>query len=212
MYVTLATPENRHHFGEQMDDVFRLRHSVFNEWLKWDLPHKNGLESDKYDDEALHMLAMDADGALIGTWRLMPTTKPYMTAEVFPALLADTGIVSRPGTWDLSRFAVDRSRIGKNKGLQNRLLASLASAVYEFGIMNGIDEFLSVQNAYITPIANQMLGQPTWESEGLDMGATDAACYSYSPSMERLFSLRTQYRLQSPVLSQFQITEFKKAA
>ena len=39
-----------------------------------------------------------------------------------------------------------------------------------------------------------------------------ATCYSYAPTMGRLYSLRSQYCLQTRVLSQFNFTNFKKAA
>ncbi|MBL4789208.1 MAG: GNAT family N-acetyltransferase [Kordiimonadaceae bacterium] len=212
MYVTLLTPENRPNFEHVMDEVFQIRHQNFNEWLGWGLPHVNGREFDKYDEQALHLVAMEDNGDVLGTWRMMPTTRPYMTAEVFPELLEEIGLVSDSGIWDLSRFALAKDKIGKNKAMQGRLIACLSSAVLEFGMMNGISEFLSVQNTYITPIANRMLGDPVWAGETMQMGVTDAACYSYAPSLERLYSLRTQFKLSSPVLSQFQITDLRKAA
>lgn len=211
MFVTLITADNRHLHSDQMDQIFRLRHQTFNEWLKWGLPSENGREFDKYDESAMHLAALEDDGSLLATWRMMPTTKPYMTAEMFPQLLVD-GIPSDPTIWDLSRFAVARDRIAGNKGLQGRLLASMAAAVYEFGMINGIAEYFSVQNSYITPIANEMLGEPVWESPKVDAGATDAALYIYEPSMTRLFGLRTQYKLPAPVLRQFQITQQQVAA
>ena len=208
MRITLITPENRQLFHKQLEAIFKLRHEVFNEWLGWDLPHVNGQEFDKYDEWALHLSATDDAGTLLATWRLMPTTLPYLTAEAFPELLEKIGIISDPSVWDLSRFAVNRPALGANKALQERLLASMASAIYEFGLINGVAEYFSVQNSYITPLANRMLGDPVWQSDTIDTGATDATCYSYVPSMERLYSLRTQFRLSTPVLSQFQITEY----
>lgn len=211
MFVTLLTPENRALCSEDLEAVFRLRHDVFNEWLGWDLPHEDGLEFDKYDETALHLIAKDSDGQVLATWRLMPTTQPYMTKEVFPELLQEIGPVSAPEIWDLSRFAIAREPIKENKALQLRLLASMASAIYEFGMMNGVTEYLSVQNSHITPVANQMLGDPNWQSQTINAGATDATCYSYTPSLEKLYTLRAQFRLQSPVLSQFQIPTQKAA-
>lgn len=212
MHVTLVTPENRPYFTEALDRSYCLRHEIFNEWMKWDLPHQNGREIDQYDADCLYLLGFEEDHTLVGTWRLMPTTKPYLTADVFPHLLEEHGLISRPDAWELSRFAIDREYFGHNKVRLSRLLASMASAVYEFGIMNGVSEFLSVQNRMITAMANRMLGDPIWQSEITDAGATDAACYSYAPSMERLYALRTQFRLQAPVLSQFQVTALQAAA
>lgn len=212
MYVMLITPENRSRYTSEMDEVYRLRHKTFNEWLGWNLPHENGREIDEYDDKSLHLTALDPAGDVLATWRMMPTTRRYMTAEVFPDLMEDLGVVSDPAIWDLSRFAVNRPKIGDNKALRDRLLAAMASALFEFGIMNGITEYLSVQNTFITPFANRMLGDPVWQSEKLDAGATDAALYTYQPSFMRLTALRSQFGLSTPVLSQFQITALQAAA
>lgn len=211
MLVTLVTPENREdHLGE-MDEIFKLRHEIFNKWLGWGLPDYNGREYDKYDNMSYHMIATDDDHEVVGTWRMMPTTVPYMTAEIFPELLEEIGPVSAPEIWDLSRFAISRTRFSNDKEAQQRLIASLASAIYEFGMMNGVTEYLSVQNSFITPLANQMLGEPIWHSQTIGSGLSDATCYSYTPSLERLYTLRAQYQLRAPVLAQFQISANKAA-
>lgn len=211
MHVTLITPENRENHLAEMDEIFKLRHEVFNELLGWRLPSYNGREYDKYDNMSFHMLARTSEGDVVGTWRLMPTTVPYMTAEVFPELIAEIGPVSAPEIWDLSRFAISRRHFEDDRVSQQRLIASLASAIYEFGMMNGITEYLSVQNSHITPLANQMLGDPIWHSQTIGSGTGDATCYSYTPSLERLYALRTQYQLSAPVLTQFQIPAHKAA-
>ncbi len=212
MYVTLITPENHHHFHRELEAIFKLRHKVFNEDLGWNLPHVEGQEFDKFDAHSLHFFVRGTDNEIIGSWRLMPTTKPYLTAEAFPELLEEIGIVSDPSVWDLSRGCIDREKIGPDKKLRREVIASLISSIYEFGIMNGIAEFLSVQNRITTIIANRALGDPVWQSQTINAGITDATCYSYAPSLERLYALRTQYRLASPILSQFQITELQAAA
>ncbi len=212
MQVTLITPENRQIFHKELEQIFRLRHEVFNGWLGWGLPNVDGQEFDKYDNHAVHICATDGQGRVVGTWRMMPTTRPFMTEEVFPELLEGLGTVKDPQVWDLSRFAVDRAWIAGDKKLQERLLAALASSVYEFGLMNGVAEFLSVQSSYITPIANRMLGDPVWSGATIQAGKSDATCYSYTPTMERLYALRAQYELAAPVLLQYQVTGLQAAA
>ena len=45
------------------------------------------------------------DGEVIGTARLLPTTRPYLLAEVFPQLLNGAPAPDAPEVWELSRFA-----------------------------------------------------------------------------------------------------------
>lgn len=212
MQVTLITPENQHHFYQDLEDVFRLRHRIFNEWLEWDLPHANGQEFDKFDGHSLHLCARDGQRNLIGYWRLTPTTKPYLAAEAFSELLAEIGPISDPGVWELSRGCIDKDLIGTNRNLRREVIASLISSMFEFAIVNGISEFLSVQSRYVTRLANRALGDPIWKSHTINAGATDATCYSYAPSLERLYALRTQFNLAAPVLRQFNVTDMPVAA
>src|SRR5688572_9071670 len=87
--------------------MFRLRYRVFHERLGWDVRAHDGLEIDDYDDLASHYLLALDDGAVVGGWRLRPTTRPYMLAEVFPQLLGGQAAPRRDDIWEISRFAVD---------------------------------------------------------------------------------------------------------
>ncbi len=91
-----------------LDEIFRLRHAVFKERLGWEVSSDNGRERDRFDDEhavygALHN---DGDGALEGCFRLLPTTGPYMLADVFPELLHGQPAPRDPLILESSRFAV----------------------------------------------------------------------------------------------------------
>jgi len=84
----------------------RYRHKVFVEMLGWDLRVTDGLEVDQFDrDDTLYVVAQDEDGRVNGTARLLPTTQPYLLAEVFPELLGGLPAPHSPDIWELSRFA-----------------------------------------------------------------------------------------------------------
>lgn len=212
MYTILVTPQNRNQYLTVMDEVYQLRCKVFNNFMGWNLPIRSGREEDEFDKNALHFVVYEDDGVVVGTWRIMPTTATYMSQKVFPDFFEETGIISSPEVWELSRFAVERDIYKDDKEQQSRVMGALTSAVMEFAILHGIAEMLSVQNSYITPIANKFLGTPLWQSKTIDAGKTDATCYSYEPSLLRLYALRTQFKLPSPVISQYQIAAFQKAA
>ena len=212
MHIHLVSPDTRFSYATAMDEVFRLRHRVFNEWLGWDLPSEGGLERDCYDEAAYHFIAFGDDQSVLGTWRIMPTTGVYMTKESFPELFGDREAPQDESVWDLSRFAVDRWKLENNKPGLHRVMGGLGSAVFEFAIIHGIAELLSVQDSVITPIANQWLGDPVWHGPTLDAGTTDATCYGYEPKLERLFALRAQFKLNSPVIEQFQVFSQLRAA
>ncbi|WP_347333173.1 acyl-homoserine-lactone synthase, partial [Ralstonia pseudosolanacearum] len=56
------------------------RHQIFVGQLGWQLPMADGrFERDQYDrDDTVYVVARDADGAICGCARLLPTTRPYL--------------------------------------------------------------------------------------------------------------------------------------
>ena len=87
-------------------DVERYRHKVFVETLGWDLATEQGRERDQFDgDETIYLAARDDDENVVGTGRLLPTTGPYLLADVFPQLMGGAEIPRDPRVWELSRFA-----------------------------------------------------------------------------------------------------------
>ena len=84
----------------------RYRYRVFVEMLGWDLKVHDGQEVDQFDrDDTLYVVALDGDDDVIGTARLLPTTRPYLLGEVFPQLLGKSKPPCSSAVWELSRFA-----------------------------------------------------------------------------------------------------------
>ena len=82
------------------------RYRVFIENLHWDLPTSDGMEVDQFDTPATaYVIARDEDGDLCGCARLLPTTGPYLLADVFPQLLHGQPLPRHEDVWELSRFA-----------------------------------------------------------------------------------------------------------
>ena len=89
-----------------MTRLARYRHRVFVETLGWQLQCRDALEWDQFDrEDTLYVIAQNAVGDVIGTARLLPTTRPYLLSEVFPVLLNGAAPPQSPTVWELSRFA-----------------------------------------------------------------------------------------------------------
>jgi len=87
-------------------ELARYRHRVFVEMMGWELQCKDGLEFDQFDRaDTRYVAARDDDGRINGCARLLPTTAPYLLAEVFPQLLNGLPAPCAPDVWELSRFA-----------------------------------------------------------------------------------------------------------
>lgn len=86
----------------------QYRHQIFVKTLQWNLPTTCELELDEFDTEyAVYTIAVGSDGSVAGCARLLPTTRPYLLASVFPELV-DGPPPNSPSVWELSRFAASR--------------------------------------------------------------------------------------------------------
>lgn len=62
-------------------DVYRLRHQVFCEKLGYEMDHRDGLESDEFDDDSLHILLRERISQMpVGCFRLV---MPQRTGRVW---------------------------------------------------------------------------------------------------------------------------------
>lgn len=96
------------------------RHRIFIERLGWTLPVENGVERDQFDhDDTLYVMTRDAEGAICGCARLLPTSAPYLLSEVFPHLMAGAPVPRSSEVWELSRFAA--AAVGQNATVDARI-------------------------------------------------------------------------------------------
>ncbi|MFE8071756.1 acyl-homoserine-lactone synthase [Marinobacteraceae bacterium S3BR75-40.1] len=92
--------------SEMNQQLGQYRHKVFIEHLGWQLDTPEGIERDQFDTHrAVYVVSKDGEGQINGCARLLPTTEPYLLADVFPELLNGLEPPSREDVWELSRFA-----------------------------------------------------------------------------------------------------------
>lgn len=132
------------------------RYKVFVELLGWDLPDATeDREWDRFDrPDTVYVIALSPVGGIAGCARLLPTTRDYLLADVFPQLLDGCPVPHSATTWELSRFAaVD---VGASPGAPHtlgspRALALLRVAMQE-AISRGARTLVSV-----SPVAIQRI-------------------------------------------------------
>ena len=90
---------------ELMAQAWRLRHRIFRENLGWEVPSIDLLEFDRFDRAAIHCAAVSGD-RLLGYWRALCTTEPYLLEQNFPALLDGKPAPKSHLVWEISRFAM----------------------------------------------------------------------------------------------------------
>lgn len=160
--------------AQDLREMYRLRHRVFKERLGWDVQSHNGMERDRFDElDPAYLLAFDREERLIGTWRMLPTTGPYMLRDVFPVLLGGTKAPRHPNICEGSRCAVDCDYLGKSSlAALSHVTAEIFCAVVEYCIANGYSEIVTVYDARIGRLLPRLGCAPKWQSEQVLIGKT----------------------------------------
>lgn len=146
MNIVTGTPADLS--SEIMAGVARYRHRVFVEKLGWQLRCENALEYDQFDrDDTVYVVAHNEEHEVVGTARLLPTTRPYLLGEIFPHLLRGLPVPRSPDVWELSRFAaVDFSTMGGSALAQfsSPIAVGLLQASLECAAGHGAKRFITV--------------------------------------------------------------------
>jgi acyl homoserine lactone synthase len=134
-----------------LNAMFQFRHKVFYERLRWEVPIKNGIERDYYDElNPVYLVAKNTGGVVEGCWRLLPTTGPYMLKNTFPQLLFGDQAPEDPTIWEMSRLAVLPSNSSERVQVTlNAITFDLIRTVYEFSIQNGIRRYVLVTSVAV---------------------------------------------------------------
>lgn len=122
------------------------RKRVFHDTMRWDVALINGrYEVDEFDTKhALYFMRADDDGALLGSFRLLPSVRPHMVSDVFAHLCDDGEFPRGANVWEITRACVTPSiRAIDRLKVRNQLI----SACVDFALTNGIDTYTCVVSA-----------------------------------------------------------------
>lgn len=203
---------------EPVLEMFRLRHRVFKERLGWEVKSRNGLEIDDYDTaEALYLLAYDDSEQVAGTWRLLPTTGPYMLKDTFPQLLNGRSAPEAGLIWETSRFAVDKPierTEGPNAAIcqPSHVTQELFLGLVEYCIRAGISQVYTVYDIRIARILPKLGCKPFWQSAPQRIGVTVALAGAFETTPQVLASIRRACGISQSVLRERAPSVMLKAA
>lgn len=212
--IEVVTPDIAFLYRDKLDAMFALRHRVFRERMGWDVNSRGGRERDVYDlHNPVYLLATDEHGEVYGTWRLLPTTGPYMLRDIFGEVFADAPKPADPFVWEISRFAVEPGPGGEDRrGTLNRLTSELFAGCVEWALLFGIREIVVVYDARVARLLNYLGVHPTWTSERRRIGDTIAVAGRFTVSDEVLDNIRAATGLTGSVLADRRSQEVLHAA
>lgn len=201
--ILTITKKNARFYPDLVRDMHRLRCRVFHDRLGWEVKVENGEERDEYDllDDAVYLVALDDRQELVGCWRMMPTTGPYMLKDTFPELLDGQPAPVHPRVWECSRFSVD-APTGCSDGLAaiNRITGELFRGMVEFCLANGIQEIVTVYDLRVARILPRVGCRPRKTTAIRRIGITKALAGWFPINPEVLADISAATGFTQPVL------------
>ncbi|MCZ6770665.1 MAG: GNAT family N-acetyltransferase [Proteobacteria bacterium] len=139
-----AQPEEIH----LLDRMYKLRHTVFAERLRWTSLNDSRREIDLYDViNPVYLICRDPAGEVVGCWRLLPTTGPYMLRDIFAHLLWGAPPPEQPDIWEISRFAIDPQwRDYDSLGAVGSVVGQMLLDLFDFSEANGITRIIAASD------------------------------------------------------------------
>lgn len=128
--------------GAVLSAMFEARKRTFVDLLGWDVPVLAGrFEVDQFDDgHARYLVLTDAADRHLGSARLLPTVRPHILGDLYPEL-CEMPPPRAPGTWEITRFCLDR-RLRAHERLPVR--NQLVSALVDHALASGVTRYTGV--------------------------------------------------------------------
>jgi acyl homoserine lactone synthase len=142
--ITVIEPHDAAEHRKLMEEMFRLRARAFRNGMGRDVQVADGMERDKYDDEAPVYLIYSDDGAreVKGCLRLLPTTGPTVFADFFSDTLPEAVHLSAPSIWECTRFCLHDRILSRGDQAVYFASAVLIAALGDLAIKAGIESIL----------------------------------------------------------------------
>lgn len=197
--IDAITFETAHLLGDALPSMYRLRHRVFVERKNYQVPNYRGMEWDQFDTPAaVYLLWRDDDRRVRGVMRLIPTTFPYMVKELWPQLVESGELPSRPSTWEITRFGVDREL---EPELRKRVCAELVCGMFEYALATGIDEYICLT---ALPILRNAIAKAGCTVDVLGapqkLGGVPVVAGKFDVTRNALGKMRRHHGIEEPIM------------
>jgi acyl homoserine lactone synthase len=209
MFITIEAPQ-RERFASLLDQMFRLRKTIFHDQLKWEVPVCGPYERDPYDDlDAAYLVWCSADGKnLYGSARLMPTTGPTLLYDVFFDTLPHAAPLQAPGIWEVTRLCLHDQNIARDHaGIDSsRAIGLMCLALAECAVSHNIHTLICNYEPHMARVYKRT-GCPVQELGRADgYGRRPVCCGAFYMSPETVTAMRQAQKVDLP-LYQLQLSD-----
>lgn len=199
MRVHVVTHNNRELYLDEIEAMHRHRYQVFVNERGWQaLESPDGLDIDEFDNEyATYLIAIEDDGSVAGSSRLIPSWRPNMLCNLYPEYCTAAPPVG-PGIWEWSRHATPGRGYSTAFNVKTQYFLNLA--ILEFGCLRGMTQVYGVLETQLMPWTAHL----GWDSKllgpALDYGEGQAIASISSIRYSHLERLRAETRIRESVL------------
>lgn len=140
--IHVVTIANQHLYARQLDEMFRMRHNFYVRQRGWtNLTSTDGRETDEFDNaHAVYLMNLDRFGHILSTFRINPTTTPYLLGDKLTDYIDGTPPRDE-AVWDLTRWMVAPGARRKSSGEIASAQKELICGVMEFAVDRGITHY-----------------------------------------------------------------------
>jgi N-acyl-L-homoserine lactone synthetase len=170
--IHAVTNANNQLYDKQLDDMHAMRYEIYVKQRGWTgLQSDNQREYDEYDNtDTVYLMNLSETGALRSTFRLLPTTSPYLLKKLSHFVSGE--IPTSPKIWDMTRWMIAPSERRQPGEQRSRAQAELACGLYEFAATRGITHYTTLMDTAFIPALEvagwryELLGLPTPYEDG----------------------------------------------
>ena len=189
-------------FPSLFHQMHTIRREVFSDRLKWDVPVKDGLEKDQFDNsKAKYVVYISKKYGVCGAIRILKTTEPNMLRDIFPDYVDDPKMIpAQDNIIEMSRlFFVKPRQENQLSQSSRRGTLKLFVALHEWALQHNIKEIVGVTDIRI----ERILKKAGWEirhispPRGQELNTT--VVYSFKISKDNLKIMYDKTGLTYPV-------------
>ncbi len=160
--IKILTNSDRTELSDLFDQMFRARANIFRDRLNWDVRVKDGMEIDRYDENAdpIYIVSVDESGRLSGSLRLLPTTDETMLRNEFADFFSEPVDVSSPTAWECTRFCVHPSAAGASARASRQVSSQLLIGLCELAMQSGIEQIIGLYDDRMTQVYRRIGWSP----------------------------------------------------
>lgn len=213
--IRILNGKTRAQHPQAVDEMFRLRKRVFDDFLKWDVQTDGEWEIDNYDKaNPLYVLSYAPDtGRLRGSLRLLPTLGPNMLDDTFPILLGDNPEIRSASVWESSRFCIEPD-ISQDRASNQVTVAAaeLMCGVGELGLASGISHIVTVTDVFLERMFRRMGCPGERIAEPHRIGSVFAVAVAWEVTESLLQRMKAVAAIEGTVLERPMSLETARAA